>query len=318
MRIEFKKLRFKNIMSYGGEFSEYNFENGIDIITGANGTGKSSFIEALTFALFGKPFRKVKIGSLVNKSNNKKLLVELIFCVQDKQYKIIRGIKPNIFEIYDYIDNEYVIIDQHSTTRLYQSFLENNILMFNENVFRQLIVLGANLTDNKNFMDLNHKEKEELFQIITDTTIFKELGAKIKERSVQNNLELKNIKSSLDNINSNIEHQENTISQMEEHNKKLREERDHIVADYLDKNREIQDTIDKLEDGISKIDELPERIEKLKDEIEKLHEKQIEIRVHEEVKRINTQNKEKPVSQPIVSNNIKCPSCGFEITTGIK
>ncbi len=160
---------------------EFNFEEGIDLVMGANGLGKSCIADALNYCLYGRPFRKIKVEHLINNKNNKHLYTEVIFTVNSNKFKIIRGKKPDIFEIYKYVD-EWELIKKHSTNREYQHFLEENILMFNENVFRQLIVLGANLSSSKSFMDLSAKEKEEVLQVITDTAIFNKIKEILKEK----------------------------------------------------------------------------------------------------------------------------------------
>ena len=181
MKIIFESLKFKNVLSYGNKVTEYNFKEGIDLVMGTNGKGKSVIADALNYCLYGKPFRKIKVEHLINNKNNKHLLTEVIFSVNGSKFKIIRGMKPSIFEVYKF-SNEWELIPKHSTNRAYQHFLEENILMFNENVFRQLIVLGANLSSSKNFMDLNSKEKEEVLQVITDTAIFNKIKEALKDK----------------------------------------------------------------------------------------------------------------------------------------
>ncbi len=181
MKINFKSIKFRNVLSYGNKLIHYDFEHGIDLVQGANGLGKSTLQEALTYCLYGRPFRKIKIEHLINNKNNKNLYTEVKFTINKKHFKIIRGMKPNIFEIYTKKE-DWEQIKKPSTNREYQHFLEENILMFNENVFRQLIVLGANLSSSKSFMDLNAKEKEEVLQVITDTAIFNKLKEALKEK----------------------------------------------------------------------------------------------------------------------------------------
>ena len=184
MKIVFETLKFKNLLSYGNNLTTFEFQNGMDLVTGENGRGKSTVADGVTFALFGKPFRKIKLGSLVNNKNNKDLWVELTFTANTERFKIIRGQKPQIFEIHKEHKDGFVLLDQHSNVRDYQKFLEDNILNFNDNVFRQLIVLGANLSTSKPFMDLTAKEKEEVLQVITDTSIFNQLKELIREEKL--------------------------------------------------------------------------------------------------------------------------------------
>ena len=172
MNINFKKVKWKNLLSYGNSFSELDFEKGIDLVMGTNGQGKSSFNDAIYYSLFGRPFRKIKTANLINRTIGKRLLVEIEFEVDSINYKVIRGQKPNKFEIYKKEDDEYILIEQRASTKDYQKFLEEEILNFNETIFRQLMILGANLPNSKPFMDLTTIEKESLFQTLTDTSIF--------------------------------------------------------------------------------------------------------------------------------------------------
>lgn len=189
--IEFKQIKFKNFMLYGNQTTTVDFTNGLHLISGMNGTGKSTIFMAMFYALYGKTYKKNKIGSLVNTTNNKDMLVELVFNIGNTTYTIIRGQKPNKFEIYQ----NQVLIDQNSSVTEYQQWFQTNVLKITESTFKQLIFLGANVS-SKSFFDLSKSEKEELFEIITDTQIFKVLKDKSKEKvkyynSIKQELEYK-------------------------------------------------------------------------------------------------------------------------------
>ena len=173
MHIEVLELKLQNFLSYGRdiEAGTLSFENGIDIITAANGSGKSVIVDGLCSAFFGRPYRKIKLSSLQNNINSKELRVEVRFRVHSKEYKIVRGMNPSIFEIYE---ND-VLLEEESTIKSYQTMLEENIICTSEEVFRNLIVLGANIASSKSFLDLSAKEKEEIFNCLIDTKIFQEL-----------------------------------------------------------------------------------------------------------------------------------------------
>lgn len=213
--INFKTIKFKNFMAYGNSFTEFNFNNGLTLITGPNGNGKSAIMIALFYGLYGKSFKKNKLGSLINDINNKDMRVEITFDAGDNSYKIIRGQKPSIFEIYE---NDK-LLDQRSSTSEYQDYLETYILKINENIFRQLIFLGANVVGSKSFIDLTKSEKEDLFQIITDTSIFKIIKDNIKERSNKLKTEQTETNYKINVLNSAIESERINLFKMEEQNK---------------------------------------------------------------------------------------------------
>ena len=138
--INFKSIKWKNLLSTGNTFTEILFDkHKTTLIVGENGAGKSTILDALSFGLYGKPFRKVNKNQLINTVNGKGTVVELEFFVGKKQYKIIRGIKPNGFEIY--CDNE--LIDQNADAKEYQEMLETRILKLNQKSFAQIVILGS-------------------------------------------------------------------------------------------------------------------------------------------------------------------------------
>ena len=138
--IHFSKIRWKNFLSTGDTFTEVQLDKSPStLIIGENGSGKSTMLDALTFGLFSKPFRKINKPQLVNSVNEKGLLVEVEFKSGSREYMVRRGVKPNLFEIY--IDGE--LMDQDSTVKLYQDRLEKYILKLNYKSFTQIIVLGS-------------------------------------------------------------------------------------------------------------------------------------------------------------------------------
>src|SRR6056300_619308 len=138
--IVFKYIRWKNFLSTGNAWTEVKLNKSkTTLIVGENGAGKSTILDALSFALYGKPFRKINKPQLMNSINGRDLMVELDFSVSGKQYTIRRGIKPNVFEVYQ--DGE--MINQDAAARDYQQYLEDNILKMNFKSFGQIVVLGS-------------------------------------------------------------------------------------------------------------------------------------------------------------------------------
>ena len=138
--ILFKKIRWKNFLSTGNIFTELDLNsNNTTLIVGENGAGKSTFLDALSFALFGKPFRKINKPQLLNTITQKQLVVEIEFSIGSNEFKIIRGIKPNVFEVYQ---NDK-LMNQSAEVRDYQEILEKQIIKVNHKSFCQVVVLGS-------------------------------------------------------------------------------------------------------------------------------------------------------------------------------
>ncbi|HSG32050.1 MAG TPA: AAA family ATPase, partial [Thermodesulfobacteriota bacterium] len=181
MSLKFKNIRWKNFLSTGNNFTEIKLDrNKTTLIVGNNGAGKSTLLDALSFVLYGKPFRKVNKPQLLNSINSKNLIVEVEFFSGKKQYKIVRGMKPNLFEIYQ--DNN--LIDQNSDMKGYQDMLEKQILKLSHKSFSQIVILGsASFTP---FMQLSAMNRREVIEDLLDIQIFSTMNILLKER-VQDN-----------------------------------------------------------------------------------------------------------------------------------
>lgn len=177
MRLKIKTLRFKNFLSFGNNTTELNFEDGkIALIVGKNGDGKSCFYEALFFGLYGKPFRKITKDGLVNTTNGKNTLVEIELETEDKIVKIVRGIKPTVFEIYV----NGVLKNQEASSWDYQSWLEETILRMDERTFRQIVVLGS--TSFVPFMALRTGERRAVVEDILSLGVYSTMLNLVKQR----------------------------------------------------------------------------------------------------------------------------------------
>ena len=182
--ITFETVRWKNFLSTGNVFTEIKLNQTSNaLIIGENGAGKSTILDALTFALFGKPFRKINKPALVNSVNEKGCLVEIEFKTNGKDYLIRRGIKPNIFEIYC----DDTLLNQDSASKDYQEHLEKFIIKMNYKSFTQIVILGsASFTP---FMQLSPADRRVVIEDLLDIQIFSVMNV-IAKQKLQENKEL--------------------------------------------------------------------------------------------------------------------------------
>ena len=178
--INFAALRWKNLLSTGNQFTEIKLNRSPStLIIGENGGGKSTMLDALCFVLFNKPFRNINKPQLVNSINKKNMLIEIEFQTGRKSYKIVRGIKPNVFEIY--VDGE--LINQDAAARDYQKYLEESILKMNYKSFTQIVILGsASFTP---FMQLPAFTRREIIEDILDIQIFTTMNTVLKDKIIE-------------------------------------------------------------------------------------------------------------------------------------
>jgi DNA repair exonuclease SbcCD ATPase subunit len=175
--ILFQKIKWKNFLSTGAAFTEINFTKSTNtLIIGQNGAGKSTILDALCFGLFGKPFRKINKPQLLNSINGKDAVVEVEFHIGQKKYKVIRGIKPNVFEIY----LNDVLLNQDAASKDYQEILEKNILKLNYKSFTQVVILGS--ASFVPFMQLSAADRRTIIEDLLDIQIFSSMNAIVKEK----------------------------------------------------------------------------------------------------------------------------------------
>ena len=174
--IEFKYVRWKNFLSTGNQFVEIQLDkNPTTLIIGENGAGKSTILDALCFGLFGKPFRMILKNQLINSVNNSSTTVEVEFNVGTRHYKVIRGIKPNKFEIYQ--NNK--LMNLEANVRDYQKILEQQILKLNYRSFTQVVILGSSTFVP--FMQLRARHRREVVEEILDIQIFSTMNVLLKQ-----------------------------------------------------------------------------------------------------------------------------------------
>ena len=243
--INFEKIRWKNLLSSGNNFTEIELNSHqTTLILGENGAGKSTLLDALCYALYGRGFRNLKRDLLINSINTKELVVELDFSIGNKDYKLIRGAKPNKFEIWC---ND-ILLNQDASVRDYQEHLENNILKMSYRSFTQVAILGsANFTP---FMQLRAKDRRKLVEDLLDITIFTTMMQLLRKRKSNHALEVKENQHEIAIL-------EERISGLNSQIDALRENRDEKILKFETTINQTQTNIDKL---LGEVDEKTENV----------------------------------------------------------
>jgi len=209
--IVFKSVQWKNFLSTGNSPNKVLLNRSqTTLIIGKNGEGKSTILDALCFSLFGKPFRNINKGQLVNSINGKGCVVEIEFDINGKEYKIIRGIKPNVFEIWQ--DGE--MINQDAASRDYQKILEQQVLKLNYKTFTQVVILGS--ASFVPFMQLPTSQRREVIEDILDIRIFSTMNSLLKERVQETKDAIIKIENEIATAKTKVESQTQIIKTISE------------------------------------------------------------------------------------------------------
>jgi len=208
--ITFKKIKYRNFLSTGQQWTEIDFQqHNTNLIIGTNGAGKSTMLDALTFALFNKPFRKINKGQLINTVNERDCVVEIEFSVNSRDYLVRRGIKPNIFDI-EVNGNP---LHKQADDRTNQKILEDNILKVNYKSFTQIVILGSSTFVP--FMQLTGSNRREVIEDLLDIRIFSAMNNLIRENIRLQKDKIKSLDLKKDNLKDKISMQENFIKELE-------------------------------------------------------------------------------------------------------
>ena len=239
--IEFQKIRYKNFLSSGNYFTEIQLNRDNDtLIVGQNGAGKSTILDALTFSLFGKPFRKINKGQLVNSVNEKDTKVEIEFAINKTKYKVLRGIKPNVFEIY----KDGKKLNEDCSANEQQKTLETQVLKLNYKSFTQIVILGS--ASFVPFMQLSAPHRREVIEDLLDIKVFSSMSDILKEKIKVSKDSLKVLELKKESVADKIKMQKQFIRSIEEDGENdIREKQEKIVI--CDKESdEYQKKIEKL------------------------------------------------------------------------
>ncbi len=297
--ITFKKLRWKNFLSTGNQYTEINFTlNSTNLIIGTNGAGKSTVLDALTFSLFGKPFRKINKAQLINSVNEKDCVVEVYFLIGNTEWKVVRGIKPNIFQI----SRNDKVLDQTSSAIDQQKWLEQTILKMNYKSFTQIVILGS--TAFVPFMQLSAPHRREVIEDLLDIKIFSSMNMVIKEKIRQIREEIKTLDLKKESLFDKVEMQKNFIEELENRgNAKINDNQQRIsnldseVDIYMRENSS-------LEESIFKYIKEQEEVTGASDKLRKLG--NLKGKISQKVSGIDKEHK-------FFTENTVCPTCTQDI-----
>jgi DNA repair exonuclease SbcCD ATPase subunit len=231
--ILFKTIKWKNLLSTGNQYTEIDFtKNKTNLIVGTNGAGKSTVLDALCFSLFGRSFRRINKPQLVNSVNEKDCKVEVEFSIGKSDWKVIRGIKPAIFEIW----KNNAILDQSSAALDQQKWLEQNVLKMNYKSFTQIVILGS--SNFVPFMQLSAAHRREVIEDLLDIKIFSSMNTLIKEKIRQSKEEIKILDLKKESFLDKVKMQENFIEELENRGKENIQKKLHSIS-TLDKEVEV-------------------------------------------------------------------------------
>ena len=303
--IIFKKLRYKNFLSSGNTFTEIDLnQNKTTLVVGTNGAGKSTMLDALSFALFGKPHRNINKPQLVNSINGKQCVVEAEFNVGQSQFKVIRGIKPTMFEIW----KNGTMINQSSHSKEYQKILEQNILKLNHKSFHQVVVLGS--SSFIPFMQLSAWVRREVIEDLLDINVFSKMNILLREKTNTLKQRLKTVEHEQEIVKTKIDTQIKyirDITALTEENKKDYESRIQASQNLVD---ELQNENSELSLGLdADLSEADERLRSLQN-------RKQDLLLRGQDRQSTIRDLEKRIT--FFDENESCPVCDQAISDGHK
>ena len=297
--IEFKEIRYKNFLSSGNYFTTIPLNKNKDtLIIGANGAGKSTILDALTFSLFGKPFRKINKGQLVNSVNEKDTKVEIEFNINKTKYKVIRGIKPNIFEIY----KNGKKLNEDCSANDQQKALETQILKLNYKSFTQIVILGS--ASFVPFMQLSTSHRREVIEDLLDIRVFSSMSDILKEKIKASKDNLKVLELKKESVGDKIVMQKQFIRSIEEEGENDIRKKQQSIATCEEESSNYQKRIEDLISQVSSKEKEVEQYISSSNTIKKLSSFKTKIQTKKQ-----TSNEHLSLFQ----KNTVCPTCTQEI-----
>jgi DNA repair exonuclease SbcCD ATPase subunit len=302
--IFFRTIRFKNFLSTGNYWTEIKLDNSANtLVVGTNGAGKSTMLDALCYVLFGKAFRNINKPQLVNSINQKDCVVECEFTIGTKQYKIVRGIKPTVFQIY--LNGE--LMNQDAASRDYQETLEKQILKLNYKSFTQIVILGS--ASFVPFMQLSAADRRAIIEDLLDIQIFSTMNTVLKDKSSTN-------KDAIATNKHNIELTTSKYDMQNSHITKLKQNNDDMIAE---KNREISVVLLQMETVQSVIETLNAEVQHLQAGIVERDVIEGKIKkLHQFETKIETNLSKHKKDLKFFHDSDSCPTCKQEIQQDFK
>jgi DNA repair exonuclease SbcCD ATPase subunit len=303
--ILFQYVKWKNFLSTGAAYTEINFTKSTNtLIIGHNGAGKSTILDALCFGLFGKPFRKINKPQLLNSINQRDCTIEIGFNIGQKKYKIVRGIKPNVFEIYC---ND-VLLNQDAAAKDYQEILEKNILKLNYKSFTQVVILGS--ASFVPFMQLSAADRRTIIEDLLDIQIFSTMNGVLKDKMYNLKDNISKGRNAVELIEEKIAMQ---LANIEEHKK-------HNDDEIANKKQEIDTSKKQLKDILKQVELINKHIDvltsKIGDKKEKLEKKSKSLFTLQGKLESNIKKNEKDIEFYV--HNDSCPTCKQSIESNFK
>jgi len=303
--ITFKTLRWKNFLSTGNAWSAVDFcQSKTTLVVGHNGAGKSTMLDALSFALFGRAHRNIAKSQLVNSINNKGTVVEVTFNVHGSDFKIIRGIKPNTFEIWQ----GDTMMNQSSHAKEYQKILEQNILKLNHKSFHQIVVLGS--SSFIPFMQLSATHRRDVIEDLLDINVFSKMNSLLKEKTAILKDSIKDVDHKTDVNKTKIDAQKKYIKDVKAINEEAKEEKLKLIQDHRDEIKALNESNGSLSTFVE--ENLSSATDAKQNASEKINELQrFQAKFNADIKKLVKEVK-------FFESNDTCPTCTQPITEETK